>query len=415
MRWPEFMRAAAGRPPGRARRGCGGPKPRLASRHGASEEPRRRRAGARRPGRARGRAPSPSAPSLGDGAAPHAAARGRREQPAAGAGWPASGSWSGWQGPAVPPRAARRRSAPGAVAGVVLFAGSFPSRAAGRRLIARLQAIPRPPHLRDPLLIMVDQEGGQVKRVSGAPSASAREMGARGAAFSRRQGARTARNLRQARDQRRPRAGARRRPARRHDRRHRTRLRLQRGARSRRPRSRSPRALQAGGVAATAQALPRARGGDARTPTSRCSGSASRRRGLRAVDEAPYRRFVGACGDLVMLSTAIYPALSPRPAAFSRAIATGELRGRLGFEGVSITDALRNGRGRSLRRAGEGRRRRGPAPAPTCCSSPTSRAAQKRAPARWSAGCAAAPCDRAEFEASAQRVLDLRRAPRALR
>jgi len=42
----------------------------------------------------------------------------------------------------------------------------------------------------------------------------------------------------------------------------------------------------------------------------------------------------------VMVSSAVYPALSPKPAAFSRAIATGELRGRIGFEGVSITDAL---------------------------------------------------------------------------
>jgi len=45
-------------------------------------------------------------------------------------------------------------------------------------------------------------------------------------------------------------------------------------------------------------------------------------------------------GELVMLSTAVYPAFSDRPAAFTRAIATGELRRRLGFEGVTITDAL---------------------------------------------------------------------------
>ena len=43
---------------------------------------------------------------------------------------------------------------------------------------------------------MVDQEGGLVKRVGGAPDASAREMGERGAAFSREQGRRTALNLR---------------------------------------------------------------------------------------------------------------------------------------------------------------------------------------------------------------------------
>ena len=83
------------------------------------------------------------------------------------------------------------------MAGVVLFADNFPSRAAGRRLIAGLQAIRRPPALRDPLLVMIDQEGGLVKRVGGAPTASAAEMGARGAAFSREQGRRTAANLRE--------------------------------------------------------------------------------------------------------------------------------------------------------------------------------------------------------------------------
>jgi beta-N-acetylhexosaminidase len=41
-----------------------------------------------------------------------------------------------------------------------------------------------------------------------------------------------------------------------------------------------------------------------------------------------------------MLSTAIYPAFSAKPAAFARPIATGELRERIGFDGVSITDAL---------------------------------------------------------------------------
>ena len=44
---------------------------------------------------------------------------------------------------------------------------------------------------------------------------------------------------------------------------------------------------------------------------------------------------------MVMLGTAVYPALDPgAPAALSRPIATGELRGRLGFGGVTITDAL---------------------------------------------------------------------------
>jgi beta-N-acetylhexosaminidase len=61
---------------------------------------------------------------------------------------------------------------------------------------------------------------------------------------------------------------------------------------------------------------------------------------LREVDERPYESFIAAGGKMVMLSTAVYPALSAKPAAFARPIATGELRDRLGFEGVSITDAL---------------------------------------------------------------------------
>ena len=84
----------------------------------------------------------------------------------------------------------------GRVAGVILFAANLPSRASGRRLIAELQSIHRPAGLRDPLLIMVDQEGGLVKRIDGAPAVSAAQMGARGSGFSSEQGRRTAANLR---------------------------------------------------------------------------------------------------------------------------------------------------------------------------------------------------------------------------
>jgi beta-N-acetylhexosaminidase len=41
-----------------------------------------------------------------------------------------------------------------------------------------------------------------------------------------------------------------------------------------------------------------------------------------------------------MLSSAVYPALDPRPAVLSRRIATRELREAAGFEGVSISDDL---------------------------------------------------------------------------
>jgi beta-N-acetylhexosaminidase len=185
---------------------------------------------------------------------------------------------------------------------------------------------------------MVDQEGGLVKRIGGAPNASAAVMGARGAAYSRRQGAMTGANLRDlginvdlapVLDVARPGGDI---------------------ADTERGFSSTPAgvaatavpfaaALQAEGVAATGKHFPGL--GGARLDTDfavqrlRLSKAT-----LRRVDEAPYRPFIVAGGAMVMLSTAIYPALSPKPAAFARPIATGELRGRLGFGGVSITDAL---------------------------------------------------------------------------
>ena len=62
---------------------------------------------------------------------------------------------------------------------------------------------------------------------------------------------------------------------------------------------------------------------------------------LRAVDEFPYQAAFTAGAKLAMVSWAQYPALAPGlPAALSPAIVQGELQGRLGFTGVTITDAL---------------------------------------------------------------------------
>src|SRR5215210_6874960 len=220
------------------------------------------------------------------------------------------------------PAGVRRMIRGGDAAGVILFADNFPSRGRGRRLVEQLRSIPRPVARRDPLLVMTDQEGGLVKRIGGAPNASAEEMGARGAAYSREQGRLTAGNLREVGvnvdlapvlDVARPGGEI---------------ENTDRGF-----------ASTAGGVAATAKHFPGF--GAARENTDfaveriRLS-----KRTLRRVDEVPFGRFADAGGDLVMLSTAIYPAFSPKPAAFSRDIATGELRARLGFRGVSVTDAL---------------------------------------------------------------------------
>jgi beta-N-acetylhexosaminidase len=71
---------------------------------------------------------------------------------------------------------------------------------------------------------------------------------------------------------------------------------------------------------------------------------------LRAVDERPYRAAIAAGVGLVMVSWATYPALDPtRPAGLSPRVIRGELRGRLGFAGVTISDSLDS---RSLTRYG---------------------------------------------------------------
>ena len=236
------------------------------------------------------------------------------------------------------PKAVVRRIRRGELAGVILFAENFPSRESGKGLIRRLQAIPRPSGLREPLLIMVDQEGGLVKRIDGAPAASARQMGLRGADFSRRQGRATAANLRRVSvnvdlapvlDVARP-GGAIAETARGFG-----------SAAAQVATTAVPFAagLQAGGVAATAKHFP-GLGAAAESTDFAAQRIGLSRRTLRTVDEAPYRRFVALGGAMVMLSTAIYPAFSPSPAAFARPIASGELRSRLGFDGVSITDAL---------------------------------------------------------------------------
>jgi beta-N-acetylhexosaminidase len=104
-------------------------------------------------------------------------------------------------------------------------------------------------------------------------------------------------------------------------------------------------AQQAAGVAATAKHFPglgaatRSQNTDVRRVTLSLTLHT-----LRTTDEFPYRAAIAAGVKLVMLSWARYPALAPRtPAGLSSAIVNGELRGRLGFTGVTITDALEAG------------------------------------------------------------------------
>jgi beta-N-acetylhexosaminidase len=65
---------------------------------------------------------------------------------------------------------------------------------------------------------------------------------------------------------------------------------------------------------------------------------------LRSIDEVPFRAAIAAGVRLVMCSWAVYPALDPAlPSGLSPTIVGGELRRRLKFRGVTITDALEAG------------------------------------------------------------------------
>jgi beta-N-acetylhexosaminidase len=65
------------------------------------------------------------------------------------------------------------------------------------------------------------------------------------------------------------------------------------------------------------------------------------RQELRSVDELPYTAAIAAGVKLVMLSWARFPAFGTNaPAGLAPTIVQGELRDRLHFTGVTITDAL---------------------------------------------------------------------------
>ena len=228
----------------------------------------------------------------------------------------------------------------GRLAGVILFAANFDSRSDAERLARRLERIRRPRGLRDPLLVMIDQEGGGVKRLPGPPSLSAEQMGAAGPSTCRKQGRATGRlldrtaigvDLAPVLDVARP-GGA-----------------IENEHRSfgrdpdrvERCGSAFAAGLERGGTVPTAKHFPGLGAAAINTDAAVQRIGLSKRR-LRRIDEAPYRGFIGdgARNRLVMLSSAVYTSFSGRPAALTRSLATGELRGRLGFRGVSITDAL---------------------------------------------------------------------------
>ena len=81
--------------------------------------------------------------------------------------------------------------------------------------------------------------------------------------------------------------------------------------------------------------------GGATTNTDQAAARVGRTRAQLAADLQPFRAALAAGAPLVMLGHARYPALDARHVASqSHAIATGLLRGELGFDGVEMTDSL---------------------------------------------------------------------------
>jgi beta-N-acetylhexosaminidase len=111
--------------------------------------------------------------------------------------------------------------------------------------------------------------------------------------------------------------------------------------------------LVAGGVQATAKHFPGFGAARVNSDDQQVSIALSANE-LRAVDEASFKQVIAAKARLVMLANAIYPALDPSaPATLSRKIATTEVRDRLGFDGVTITDDLEAGALKPFGRAGQ--------------------------------------------------------------
>jgi beta-N-acetylhexosaminidase len=238
----------------------------------------------------------------------------------------------------------------GQIGGVILFSKNIRSAAQLRRLTARLQKAAKAGG-RPRLVIATDQEGGLVRRLPWAPpKASAQELGATSAAHIQAVGHRAGTALRAAgvNLDLAPVADVPSSPA--------NFLEAQRRAFS------TSRFAVATDTAAFAQGLEAGRvepafkhfpglgrAGAVSTDEGLVEIGASRRqitRGLLPYQVARRR----SLHPVVMLSTAVYPAYSPRAAAWSKAIAGTLLRHDLGFKGPTITDSLTTAA--AVRRAG---------------------------------------------------------------
>jgi beta-N-acetylhexosaminidase len=234
----------------------------------------------------------------------------------------------------------------GEVAGVVFFRDNISSTSQIRSVIAGLQKANRSSSnpVQAPLLCMVDQEGGNVRRLPGAPTLSEKRIGASSdpSASATSAGTKAGENLRSAG------MNLNLAPV----------LDVYRKAgdfddRYGRSYSSDPKvvsdlgadfitAQQKVGVAATAKHFPGLGAAATKENTDMLPVTLNvSLNSLRTIDELPFQAAISSGVKLVMVSWAVYPALDPSlPAGLSSKVVQDELRTRLHFQGVTITDAI---------------------------------------------------------------------------
>jgi beta-N-acetylhexosaminidase len=294
----------------------------------------------------------------------------------------------------------------GRVGAIILFGANIGTRAQMKSLIGSLQHAARQGH-NPPLLIATDQEGGEVKRLpNGPPGLSPPEIARTGSlAVASEEGRATGRYLRglginmdlapvadvptspSAFIWRQGRAFSFSAPA------------------TARFATAFALGLQSARVAATAKHFPGL--GSATISTDSRRAELRPTRAQRQAALVPYRAMIPRGLDAVMLSVAGFPAYdgSGAPAAMSRPIIRGLLRGGLHFNGVTITDALSAPTGHDEITAGVLAARAGADILLYTDSAPGELPALERSLARGQ-------LRRADAEASYERIIRLKRAVR---
>lgn len=232
----------------------------------------------------------------------------------------------------------------GEAAGVIFFGPNLVDPSAFHAALRALHVANQQSAVKEPLLLMTDEEGGLVQRLPGAPIDSEKQIGQSGdpEGLAAGAGARAGENLAAVglNVNLAPVLDVFRTPGNFIDQDERSygsdpRLVARLGAAF-------ISAQQRSGVAAAAKHFPGLGAASARQDTDRLLVSLEvPAASLRADDELPYRAAIAAGVKVVLMSWATYPALDPaRPAGLSPVVIGGELRARLGYRGVVITDAL---------------------------------------------------------------------------